>query len=120
MYDDDEKYKSLIYNAKILNINVNEIKILYCIHKSGTITQRDIERQADLRQPEVSLAMKHLSLMGMLGCVSVQNPNKGRPHNCYNLLKPMKDYFFEIKKQKENEWLMEKLALDDMSQQFAD
>ncbi len=120
MFDDDEKYKSLIYNAKILNLNVNEIKVLYCIHKSGTITQRDIERNADLRQPEVSLAIKHLSSMGMLEYDNIQNPDKGRLMNYYKLKKPMKDYFFEIKKQKENEWLMEKLALDDMSQQFAD
>ena len=120
MYEDDEKLKMVIHNAKILNLNVNAIKVLYCIHKAGTITQRDIERQADLRQPEVSLAMKHLSSMEMLEYDSVQNPDKGRLMNYIKLKKPMKDYFSAVKKQKENEWLMEKLALDDISQQFAD
>lgn len=120
MYEDDEKLKSLIHNAKILNLNVNEIKVLYCIHKAGEITQRDIERKADLRQPEVSLAIRHLSSMEMLNCTSVQNPVKGRPHNCYTLKKPIKGYFSAIKKQKENEWMVMKLALDDISQQFAD
>lgn len=119
MFENDEKFKSIIHNAKILNLNVNEIRVLYCIHKAGVITQRDIERQADLRQPEVSLAIKHLSLMGMLDNETVQNLGKGRPHNSYTLKKPIKEYFSAIKKQKENEWLMVKLALDDIGQQFA-
>lgn len=120
MYEDDEKINSIIHNAKILNLNVNEIKVLYCIHKAGEITQRDIERQADLRQPEVSLAIKQLSSMEMLICDTIQNPVKGRPQKCYTMKKPMKDYFSTLKKQKENEWMMVKLALDDMAQQFAE
>ncbi|MDD1690512.1 MAG: MarR family transcriptional regulator [Methanoregula sp.] len=120
MYEDDEKLKSIIHNAKILNLNVNEIKVLYCIHKAGEISQRDIERRADLRQSEVSLAIKHLSLMEMLNCDSIQNAVKGRPQKYYSLKKSMMDYFSAINKQKENEWIMVKLALDDMGQQFAD
>ena len=120
MYEADEKLKSIIHNAKILNLNVNEIKVLFCIHKAGVITQRDIERQADLRQPEVSLALKHLSSMDLLENATIQNPVKGRPHNCYNLKKPVSEYFTSIKKQKEQEWMMTKLALDDMGQQFTD
>jgi predicted transcriptional regulator len=120
MYEDDEKLNSIIHNAKILNLNVNEIKVLYCIHKAGVITQRDIERQADLRQPEVSIAIRRLSSMGMLDNVTMQNPNKGRPVNCYNLKKPVSEYFASVKKQKEQEWMMTKLALDDMSLQFSE
>lgn len=120
MYEDDEKFKSIIHNARILNLNVNEIKVLYCIHKAGVITQHDIERRADMRQPEVSLAVKHLSTMGMLDSVQKQNPVKGRPVNCYNLKKPVSDYFASVKKLKEQEWMMTKLALDDMSLQFSE
>ena len=120
MHEDDEKLKSVIHNAKILNLNVNEIKVLYCIHKAGEITQRDIERRADLRQPEVSLAIKQLSSMEMLKCESTPSLVKGRPQNSYTMKKTMQDYFSAIKKQKENEWMMVKLALDDMAQQFAD
>ena len=120
MFEDDEKFKSIIHNAKILNLNINEIRVLYCIHKAGVITQRDIERQADLRQPEVSLAIKHLSTMGMLDNETIQNPIKGRPLNSYTLKKPIKEYFSDIKKQKENEWIMVKLSLEDIGQQFAD
>ena len=118
MYEDDEKLKSIIHNAKILNLNVNEIKVLYCINKAGEITQRDIERQADLRQPEVSLAIKQLSSIDMLKCDVTPSLVKGRPQNSYTMKKTMKDYFSAIKKQKENEWMMMKLALDDMDQQF--
>ena len=119
MFEDDEKFNSIIHNAKILNLNVNEIKVLYCIHKAGVITQRDIERRADLRQPEVSLAIRRLFSMGMLENAPIQNPVKGRPVNCYNLKRPVSEYFASVKKQKEQEWMMTRLALDDMSQQFA-
>lgn len=120
MNDDDEKINSIIHNAKILNLNVNEIKVLYCIHKAGIINQHDIERRADLRQPEVSLAIKQLSLMEMLVCDTIQNSGMGRPTKSYTLKKPIKEYFSTIKKQKENEWMMVKLALDDLSQQFSE
>lgn len=115
---DDEKIQAIIHNAKILNLNINEIKVLYSIHKAGTITQRDIERNADLRQPEVSLAISRLSSLGMLSLDSQQNPSKGRPMNVYTLKKPISEYFASIKKQKEREWRMMELALDDLVQQF--
>jgi len=120
MFEDDEKFKSLIHNAKILDLNVNEIKVLYCIQKSGRISQRDIERQADLRQPEVSLAIKQLALTGMLHNESMPNPGKGRPFNCYTLKKPITEYFSAIKNAKEAEWSTARRALESLIKQFSD
>ncbi len=120
MIEEDEKLTSLVYNAKNLKINVNEIKVLYCIHKAGLITQREIELLANLRQPEVSLAVKNLSLSGMIDNKTVSNSTKGRPQNCYQLKKPVNKYLLSIKKQKENEWMMVKLTLEDLIRQFSE
>jgi predicted transcriptional regulator len=120
MNEDDEKLQAIIHNAKLLDLNINEISVLYCIHKAGMITQRDIERRADLRQPEVSLAIKHLASMGLLECGNQESLNKGRPVNVYTLKKPVSDYFLAIKKQKENELMMMRLALEDLGKQFSD
>lgn len=43
MYEDDEKFKSITQNAKILNLNLIEIKVLYSIHNAKEITQQDLD-----------------------------------------------------------------------------
>jgi predicted transcriptional regulator len=58
--------------------------------------------------------------MGMLDCENQQNPIKGRPVNVHTLKKPVSDYFSSIKKQKENQWMMMRLALDDLTHQFSE
>ena len=40
MYAGDEKRNLFIYNAKILNLNVNEINVLYCFYKAGKISRK--------------------------------------------------------------------------------
>lgn len=120
MIEDDEKLTSIVFNAKNIKINVNEIKVLYFIHKVGIITQREIERLANLRQPEVSIAIKNLTASGIIDNSSVFNPSKGRPQNCYRLNKPVSEYLLSIKKQKENEWMIITLAIEDMIRQFSD
>ena len=115
---DDEKLGAIIQNAKILKLNVNEIKVLYCIYKAGAISQRDIERKGDLRQPEVSSALSRLSSLDLLKLEIRQNVSKGRPVNVYSLKRSADEYFTIIKRQKEREWRIMQLALDDLIKQF--
>nr|WP_319375815.1 hypothetical protein [uncultured Methanoregula sp.] len=87
---DDKKFKLIIHNTKFLNLNLIEIKVLYCIYNPVAIIQRDIKRQADIRLTEMRHAIKIVS-MGILDIATIQNPIKGRPHKCYNLKKPVSE-----------------------------
>jgi len=114
--DDDEKFQSIVKNANILGLKINHIKVIYSIHLKKNITQREIEKIADLRQPEVSIALNQLNEMEFIKQHSEVQISKGRPIMVYKLNKPIYEIFMEIKKQKEKEILIIKLAWDDLIQ----
>jgi len=114
--DDDEKYQMITKNADILGLKINQIKVIYSIHLKKNITQREIEKIADLRQPEVSLALNQLHEKGFVKQHSEVQNSKGRPIAIYQLKRPIYEIFMEIKKQKEKEIRIIKLAWDDLIQ----
>lgn len=69
------------------------------IEKKVPLTTREIERIADLRQPEVSLAMKELSGKGWITILPVDAEIKcGRPAVNVRLSKPIEEIIIEIEK----------------------
>ncbi|MEM0350839.1 MAG: ArsR family transcriptional regulator, partial [Archaeoglobaceae archaeon] len=57
----DEKVVNLLTEA---GLNKNIARVVVFLSKVGEAVSRDIERAANLRQPEVSLAMKELKEWG--------------------------------------------------------
>lgn len=70
-----------------IGLNRIEAKILALFFRSpGTKTGREIENILDLRQPEVSLAMKRLQAQGWVREVmNTQDSRRGRPEKVYEL-----------------------------------
>jgi len=66
-------------------------------------TSRELERGTDLRQPEVSIAIKYLDEQGWVHCRTIPSENKGRPQKCYSLTKPVKEIIAAIEKAKKDE-----------------
>ena len=65
-------------------MNEKEIKILKYMLGKKEVTSRELERKLNLRQPEVSLAMKDLSIRGWVAFNKIKKDGKGRPfHNYY-------------------------------------
>jgi predicted transcriptional regulator len=52
-------------------------------------TSRSIERGADMRQPEISLATKELIDKGWITSREIPSESKGRPTKVYELAKPI-------------------------------
>ena len=73
-----------------------EAKIIFHLIKNPQSTSRLIERKADLRQPEVSQALKNLIKRKWVICRPVKNPKKGRPFYEYKLAKTEQEIFGEI------------------------
>src|SRR5690606_27847648 len=93
-----------------------QIKVIYSIHLKKALTQREIERIADLRQPEVSVALNELRKNGFVEYHSAIPSPKGRPVIIYTLKKPISEIIMDIKKQKETEIRLIKLALDELTE----
>jgi predicted transcriptional regulator len=66
-------------------------------------TSRDIELGADLRQPEVSVAMKYLSGKGWVKSHEVHVENKGRPIKIWDLKVPVEKILDAISREKQDE-----------------
>ena len=66
-------------------------------------TSREIERGTDLRQPEVSLAIKYMDEQGWIKSNEIPSDKKGRPVRNYALAIPVPDIMTCIEKQKKAE-----------------
>jgi predicted transcriptional regulator len=66
-------------------------KILVFLVKTPEATSRKIERGTDLRQPEVSLALRYMTKQGWISNREDPSTNKGRPMKIYKLAKTINE-----------------------------
>ncbi len=85
-------------------------KIIVFLSRAGEAVSRDIERAANLRQPEVSLAMKDLKEWGWIKEKELRRKGKGRPMKSYKLTLDLKEIVSELIDKKRRE--IEKISKD--------
>jgi len=85
-------------------------KVLVFLASTPEASSRDIERGADLRQPEVSLAIHHLQTKGWIASRLDKTETIGRPQNLFRLSSPIAEIIDHIQIQKENE-IRRKMAM---------
>jgi len=83
---------------KRLGIPKMENLILLCLFEKEGLTAREIERTADLRQPEVSQSANALKKRGWIKASLTPTDGKGRPHDRFYLAKPIEEIRADIKK----------------------
>jgi predicted transcriptional regulator len=98
--DDDERAVELFAD---LGMPKNLAKTLIYISQCEECRSADVEQGANLRQPEVSVAMQELRKRGWAKKRDLKKKGKGRPVHIYQLTKPLP----EILKTFENEKLTE-------------
>ncbi len=96
----DEKVVKLLGET---GLNRNIAKVIVFLSKAGEAVSRDIERAANLRQPEVSLAMKDLKEWGWVKERELKKKGKGRPLKSYKLTRELKDIVTELVAKKREE-----------------
>lgn len=85
-------------------------KLLVFLANVSPASSRDIERGTDMRQPEVSIAMKYLLDRSWIKVRAEPAEHKGRPKKIYELAVPMKKIMDSIEKDK-NQETKDQLAL---------
>ena len=85
-------------------------KVLVFLGNTPEATSRDIERGADLRQPEVSIAMQYLREQGWIVSRLVRSESIGRPQNVIRLSRPIAEIINQIQMEKEDA-IRKKMAL---------
>jgi predicted transcriptional regulator len=74
--------------------------VLVFLASTPEATSRSIERGADMRQPEISLATKELIDKGWIRSREIPSENKGRPTKVYELAKPIDTIMKSIETEK--------------------
>ncbi len=109
----EERIVSLLVET---GLSRNIAKIVVFLSRAGEAVSRDIERAANLRQPEVSLAMKELKEWGWIKEKELKRKGKGRPLKSYKLTIDLRDIVAELVDKKRRE--VEKLSkhLDELEE----
>jgi predicted transcriptional regulator len=97
----DEKDDKAVHLFSELGMPKNLAKTLMFISQVDECKSADVEQGADLRQPEVSVAMQEMRRRGWAKKRDLKKKGKGRPVHIYKLTKTLN----EIVKNFENEKL---------------
>lgn len=86
-----------------LGVDRNEARLLVALAQSDEATARQLERAADLRQPQVSVAARALRRRGWVGMRKMQGEGRGRPRHVYRLDVPFGEVLDRVAAKKERE-----------------
>ncbi|MBC7079053.1 MAG: ArsR family transcriptional regulator [Methanothrix sp.] len=95
--DEQEEFSSILMD---IGLRRNVAKVLTYLAGVDEATSRDIETNSDLRQPEVSIAMRELRELGWISERDEKNPGKGRPYRIYRLEKNIDEIINYLEDQK--------------------
>lgn len=91
-----KKQQKVIKAFQDLGLSRVESHILMYLFTAEKVTAKDIEKNADLKQPDVSLGTNALMDRGWIKISSVTKKDKGRPYYRYSLSKPKEYILGEI------------------------
>lgn len=106
--DDHVEFATILHS---LGVQRNAAKVIAYLAGGNEATTRDIEREAGLRQPEVSIAMRTLRRENWIREWEVKAEGKGRPYKVYALTVPVGEIIGQLEAgtQKESAETMEQI-----------
>lgn len=104
-----EEFASILMKIGLKRNVAKVLTYLACVDEA---TSREIEMGSDLRQPEVSIAMRELRKLDWIAERDEKNPGKGRPYRIYKLKKGLYDIidYLETNKKTETDQVMTKIS----------
>ncbi len=98
-----KKEEELFHLLTGIGMKKNVAKLLVFLADKPEATSREIEHGTDLRQPEVSIAVKYMKEQGWIRNSNSSASGKGRPEKVFTLAKPMVKIVESIEKMRKGE-----------------
>jgi predicted transcriptional regulator len=98
--DKEEKFANLLIG---IGVRKNVATVLVFFVNIPETTSREIERGTGLRQPEVSIAIKHMAEQGWIKIQAIPSERQGRPVKKYSLGIPVKEIVAALETSKKSE-----------------
>ena len=95
----DEKNEEIADALISLGISRTTARALSYLRGFNEVTSVELEREAGLRQPEVSIVMRDLKERGWISEREEKKPGKGRPYKVYLLKVSFNEIVAELEKQ---------------------
>jgi predicted transcriptional regulator len=95
----DEKEEETADVLISLGMSRNAAITLTYMKNVNSATSLELERSARLRQPEVSITMRHLKGRDWINESEEKKPGKGRPYKIYSLKIGFNDIIAQLEKQ---------------------
>jgi predicted transcriptional regulator len=99
----DEKDLEFVEALRSLNVPRNVATMITYLANTSEATSREIEMGTDLRQPEVSIAMRTLRQNNWVNERDVKAEGKGRPMKVYKLRVPIQEIIQHYEEEKNSE-----------------
>ena len=99
----DEKEQELVEALEAVGVRRNVAIIIVYLKDMDEATSRDIEKGSELRQPEVSIAMRTLREKGWIAERDVKGSGKGRPTRLYRLIMSIDEIIGHYEEEKRSE-----------------
>jgi len=99
----DEKDLEFIDALRSLEVPRNVAALITYLANTNEATSREIETGTNLRQPEVSIAMRTLRQNNWTDERDVKAEGKGRPMKVYKLSVPIQEIIHHYEEEKNNE-----------------
>ena len=99
----DEKDLEFIDALRSLDVTRNVAGLITYLANTNEATSREIEMGTNLRQPEVSIAMRTLRQNNWIDERDVKAAGKGRPMKVYKLRVPIQEIIQHYEVEKNNE-----------------
>jgi len=99
----DEKDEEFARILMDIELKRNVARTLVYLANVNEATSRHIEWGADLRQPEVSTAMRKLMEENWVEVREIKKEGKGRPVKCYRLAVPIQEIVSKLEKAKQEQ-----------------
>jgi predicted transcriptional regulator len=112
----DEKDDKAVQLFSELGMPKNLAKTLMYISQVPECRSADVEQGADLRQPEVSVAMQEMRRRGWAKKRDLKKKGKGRPVHIYTLTKALPEIMKSFEKEKLKQVETIRTDLNDLSQ----
>ncbi|OGH04180.1 MAG: hypothetical protein A2W22_02925 [Candidatus Levybacteria bacterium RBG_16_35_11] len=95
----DKKDEEIVEALISLGINRLVARVLAYLQQVNEVTSNELELGTNLRQPEVSIAMKHLNEHDWINERDEKKPGKGRPYKIYSLKVGFNDIIAQLENQ---------------------
>ncbi|RLF55417.1 MAG: ArsR family transcriptional regulator [Thermoplasmata archaeon] len=112
----DETDEKVVELFAELGLPKNLAKTLIYISQVEECKSADVERGANLRQPEVSVAMQELRRRGWATKRDVKKKGKGRPVHVYRLTVPLSEIIRQLEEEKMKEMDSIKESLQELKE----